>query len=170
MGTTVIKGDSDWDSDFSTAIAIVVDEKASGTDGGGSAAAAFQTRVLNTIKADPQSIVSIATNEFTLQAGSYIIEWSAPAHNSDQNQTKLTNVTDVATVQMGSCSFDSSLAADNALSLSIGKAYVTIASAKAFKIEHYTTTAQATNGLGVSVSATSGTEIYTQLFIQKVKS
>ena len=47
-------------------------------------------RTLNTL-VDPQSIVTFSSsnNYFALEAGSYKINWSAPAHAVDSHQTKL---------------------------------------------------------------------------------
>ena len=49
-----------------TSYAIICDEKAAGTNGGDFSASTWTTRDLNTEIADPDSIVSISSNQFTL--------------------------------------------------------------------------------------------------------
>ena len=52
------------------------------TNGGTFTSGAFRTRDSNTEVADPDNIVSISSNQFTLGAGNYLIEASAPAYKS----------------------------------------------------------------------------------------
>ena len=66
-----------------TSYAIICDQKDSTTDGGDFTTGAWRTRNLNTEIADPDGIVSISSNQFTLQAGTYLIKWSAPAYDVD---------------------------------------------------------------------------------------
>ncbi len=165
---TEIKGDSGWNTDFATAIAYIVDEKAAAVGGGTSTAGSFQTRVLNTIRYDTQSIVtSLTSNEFTLEAGTYLIDWRSPLFEAARHTSRLYNVTDATVAETGASAYS-----ENAVdqSDSIGFAVVTIASAKAFRIEYYAETAQASNGLGVETNAAGQVNTYTAVKIQKVKS
>ena len=58
-----------------TSVAIIGDQKASGTHSGTATSGSWFTRDLNTEFFDPDGIVSIATNQFTLGAGKYFIEF-----------------------------------------------------------------------------------------------
>jgi hypothetical protein len=142
-------------------MAHVRDEQVSGTNGGTFTSGADRVRVLNA-ETDPDSIVSVASNQFTLGAGTYKIEWSAPAYGCNLHQSFLYNVTDTAEVQRGSTEFTLD-ASDNAQSRSVGFAIVTIAGSKAFEIRHRCSTTKNTVGLGNASSF--GNEVYTQVFI-----
>jgi hypothetical protein len=143
-------------------IAIVRDEKTSATDGGDFTSGADRTRVLNTEASDLDGIVSLASNQFTLQAGTWLIEWSAPAFRVDEHQSLLYNATDAIEVSRGT-SESSVNAGSYAQTRSIGRAIVTIAGAKAFEIRHRGETTQAGNGFGRAGSY--GTEVYTEVII-----
>jgi hypothetical protein len=142
-------------------VAVVREEQTSGTAGGTFTSGADRTRVLNAEHSDLDGITSLSSNQFTLQAGTWVIEWSAPAYRVDQHQSFLYNVTDTAEVARGSSVLATN--ANNVFSTSVGYAIVTIAGAKAFEIRHRCTTTQATNGFGDPASF--GTEVYTQVKI-----
>jgi hypothetical protein len=126
-----------------TSYAIIADQKVgqSGTFTSG----AWRTRDLNTELADPDGIVSISTNQFTLAAGTYLIEWSAPAFYVGLHQTRLYNVTDAAQVEVGVCAF---VNLNSIVTTSSGCARTTIAGSKVFTIEHKCVTTAATAGFG----------------------
>ncbi len=166
---TEIKGDSDWSTDLATAIAIIVDEKANAALSGTATSGSWLTRTLNTIRHDPQSLASLASNEFTLQAGTYKIEWDAPFFVTNRAATRLYNVTDAAVAATGTCIFCSS--GSSVAGISSGVTYLTLASAKDFRVEYQVETTAASNGLGVSTLAGFGeVETFTTVKIQKVKS
>ncbi len=54
--------------------AAICNEQPSGTEGGTFTSGAWRVRDLNTEIADPDGIVSISSNQFTLGAGSYLIK------------------------------------------------------------------------------------------------
>ena len=82
-------------------IAIIADQKSSGTHGGTFTSGAWRTRDLNTEISDPDGIVSISSNQFTLAAGTYLIEYSAPGHDTDSHQTSLYDITGSAYLNYG---------------------------------------------------------------------
>lgn len=143
-------------------IAVIRCERASGTDDGTFTSGADQTRTINTEQSDLDGIVSLASNQFTLQAGTWLIEWSAPAYRVDAHQSLLYNATDAAVVARGTTEYTDSTGPE-AITRSFGRAIVTIAGAKAFEIRHRGTTTQATNGFGFGASL--GTEVYTEVVI-----
>lgn len=144
-------------------VAIIQDQKTSGTNGGIFAIGADRTRTLNTLVYNRNTTVSIASNQFTLPAGSWLIEWSAPAYRVDSHQSLLYNVTDSAEVQRGATArarqFD-----DQVQTTSAGAAVVTIAGAKAFEIRHRGGFSSP-NDAEFGQSASYGTEVYTQVKI-----
>jgi len=78
-----------------TKVAVIEDQKASGTAGGNFNNAAWRDRDLNT-KTDPLSFVTLDSGNdyFSLPAGTYEIGWSAPAVAVDNHQTRLIYATD----------------------------------------------------------------------------
>jgi len=148
-----------------TSYAIICDEKTSSTDGGTFTSGSHQTRDLNTEIADPDGIVSISSNQFTLSAGTYLIRASAPAFKVDRHAIRLKNVTDDTTVQDGALAFCTT--ADSVQTNAILSARVTITSSKAFEIRHKCETSRSGNGFGIKSNAIANASIYTIVEIYK---
>ena len=129
--------------------AILVDQKTSGTNGGSFTSGAWRTRDLNTKIADPDIIVSISSNQFTLQAGSYLIKAHAPAYKAGRHQIALYDITASSYVQTGSSAY-----VDNGESVSTDSfltARFTCSGANVYEIRHQCGTGFNTYGFGVSV-------------------
>ncbi len=145
-------------------IAILEDQKAANTAGGTFTSGADRTRTLNTEVSDPASIVTLSSNQFTLGAGSYYIEWSAPGFAVSSHQSFLYNVTDSTEVKRGSTELSGG--ASDPSTTSIGSAVVVISGSKAFEIRHRCFSTRATDGFGAA--ANFGTEVYTRVIVRKV--
>ena len=128
--------------------AIICDQKDSTTDGGTFSTDAWRTRDLNHEIADPDSIVSISSNQFTLQAGNYLIKWRAPAYHVDRHVTRLYDVTNSALKQYGSSQLADE--ANNISNQSDGIARVTPSGATVYEIQHACQTTKSDNGFGVA--------------------
>jgi hypothetical protein len=159
---TVIRGDDNFDTAYAKSVAIIADVKSVSTDGGTNTINIWQTRDLNTEIDDPENIVSISANQFTLQAGKYLIEWSCPAYAVNRHVSRLYNIT-TSTVEGEGTALYSSSSAGN---VTTGAAIVTVASANALEIQHYTQTAKAGDGFGVDVIT--GNSVYTLVKIHKI--
>ena len=146
-----------------TSYAIIADQKAQGTNGGTATSGAWRTRDLNTEIADPDSIVSISSDQFTLGAGSYLITWSAPAMSCDRHQTRLYDVTGAAAIEVGTGEY--AWPSGNVSTRSFGSARITPGSSNVYQIEHKVQTTMATNGWGLNINYT--TEQYTTVEIFK---
>jgi len=136
------------------------------TVNGGSSIAGTQIRVLNTEDSDSSGICTLSSNQFTLNTGTYRIKVLAPCHRADKHKAFLYNVSDTSIEIIGivSRAYQAGLIATSAAV----SGEFTIASSKIFEIRHYTETAQATNGLGLSVG--DGTsEVYTVVELWRVK-
>ena len=133
-----------------TSYAIIADVKASNADGGTFTTGDWRTRDLNTELADADGIVSISSNQFTLQAGSYLIIFSAQAHEPNSHQTRLYNVTTSANVQVGQSMYGG--ASHGVTTASRGVARVTISGSTVFEIQHRCASTKTTFGLGVGTS------------------
>jgi len=141
---------------------IIQDQKAQGTDGGTFTSGANRTRTLNTLVRNAGSLASLASNQFTLPAGTYYIKWSAPAFQVGDHQSLLQNITDATTVQRGSSGFTQSTSSV-ATVVSYGSAVVAITGSKAFEIQHRCSSTRDVNGFGRACNF--GTEIYTTVEI-----
>ena len=135
--------------------AVICDQKAQGTGGGTFTLGAWRTRDLNTEIADADGIVSISNNQFTLQAGTYLVNASAPARKVTTNQTALYNVTDSSYVQYGTVEIAHISYIGGSRSFISAK--FTISGAKAFEIRHFSSHTQATNGFGTNFGSSDAT-------------
>ena len=152
--------------------AVINDSKADNADGGTFTTGAWRTRDLNTELADPDGIVSISSNQFTLGAGSYLIKFSAPAYQVNSHQTRLYDVTGAAAVALGSAEF-AAQATTNVTNRSFGVARITISANNVYEIQHRGAATRSTFGLGIGTagnmnwgSGTPGT-VYTIVEIYK---
>ena len=144
--------------------AIISDSKSSGTDGGTFTSGSWQTRDLQTELSDIDGIVTIATNAFTLAAGSYLIKWSAPAYRVDGHQTRLYDVTGTAEFQSGTT--EGANGTYYVYNRSTGAARVTPSGSNVYRIEHRCGTTVAANGYGFGVTY-AATEVFTLVEIYK---
>ena len=144
--------------------AIICDQKSNNVDGGSYATVnGWITRDLNTEISDPDSIVSIASNRFSLTAGSYLIEFSSPARNLSEFQARLYNYTDSSVVQYGRSAY----AKDGYnVSYGDGAARVVITDTKEFEIQLKGSRSEGTEALGRATNL-GGVEIYTTVKIYK---
>ena len=145
---------------------IIEDQKPSGTKGGGFDSGAWRTRDLNTLVYNHGSLASLSNNKFTLPAGTYCIDWDAPAHCVNRHKTRLYNYTNSTVVAYGTNEY---AAADvderETASRSWGTAIVTITASTAFTIQHYS---QASYSAGFGEASSFGTEVYTRVRIKKI--
>lgn len=154
------------DNSAKIAYAVIEDQKTAGSHGGGASATSWQTRVLNTTVVDADSIIiALASNQFTLDPGTYRIRASAPAKEVNQHMIRLANITAGTYPAYGT-----SEQAQNTITV-INRSWLsyefTIAAQSIFEIQHYTTSAASTDGLGRAVNI-GVAERYTQVEIWKV--
>jgi len=139
--------------------------QANNTDGGASVGTTFTTRVLNTTVVNDITGCSLATNQVTLPAGSYIATVFSPLRNTNLSKIRLFNVTDSTNTAIGqNCNVDSSASVGAVVTL---QAQFTITGSKAFAVQYYCQSAVATFGLGRAVNA-GVNEVYTTIQIQKI--
>jgi len=139
--------------------AIIADQKAQNTVSGTFTSGAWRTRDLQTEVSDPDGIVSISANAFTLGAGTYFIKWHCPNSYVNRTQSRLYNSTDASEAAIG-WSIEGYYSTSNG-----GSARVTIAGSKAFTIEHQCSTTRADEGFGWQGNM--GIEQYTTVEIFK---
>jgi len=146
-------------------LAVLTDVKTQGTQGGTFTSGAWRTRDLNTEQSDPDGIVTLSSNQFTLTAGTYLIQWECPAYRVTRHQSRLWDVTATAVVEMGMSRYDEGSSEQNN-GFSPGSAVVTITSDHVYEIQHRCVTTFNNNGFGVDANLSS--ERYTRVIIWKV--
>ena len=147
--------------------AVIADQKANNGTSGNFVSGDWRTRDLNTELADADGIVSISSNQFTLQAGTYLIKWSCPAYGRDYHASRLRNVTDGSSVG-GSGASTYADYNSNVQNTSIGSTRITISGAKAFEIQHRCSQSTShSNGFGVDTNFDVDYEIFTIVEIYK---
>ena len=145
--------------------AIIADQKGTNTVGGTPSTGTFNTRDLNTELADPDGIVSIGSNQFTLQAGSYLIFASAPAYRAGRHQILIHNATDGTVAGVGTSEYNAN--GSNVLTRSFCTTRITISGAKAFEVRHRVESADPNNGWGIETNYDLQPTIYTLVEIYK---
>ena len=128
--------------------AIIADQKAANGASGTFTQDAWRTRDLNDEITDPDGIVSISSNQFTLAAGSYMIRWSAPAYQVTTHQTKLLDVTATADIEFGTAEFAEDDSGGQTVSRSFGAARVTPSGSNVYEIQHYCANTTSGSGFG----------------------
>lgn len=148
----------------SSAYVKVVDQKPEATTGGTFTSLAWQTRDLNTIQWDIDSlIVSLAANRLTLVAGTYECRIYAPVYATNRARLRLRNITDSTTVLTGASGLHQYQNGNGGQCWMFGR--FTIAASKALEVQHVCQTTSNTYGFGVpmgDVFAGIGPEVYTE--------
>lgn len=125
--------------------AMIGDIKTSGTAGGTLTSGAWRTRDLNVVFDDPDNIVSIASNQFTIGAGDYLIKWSCPAYAVSRHQSAIYNVTTGSRFRFGTSEYNEGGVSNQ----SFGFARVSLTGNNTFEIQHRSQTTGTSNGFGV---------------------
>lgn len=146
-------------------VAILQHQAASGTAGGTFTSGAWRTRPITTEVSDPSNIVSIASNQFTLGAGTYLIRGRATAGRVSTSQARVQNITDGTTAGLGNLVRCASSTVEAGVDAHVS-ALVTIAGSKVFELQHRCETTVATDGMGIASSW--GTEVYATIEILKI--
>lgn len=128
-------------------IAIIAHQEASATGGGTFNTGAWETRNLNTVISDNDSIVSLSSSQFTLAAGTYFINWRATSYRTEYHVAKLYDITGTADIGFGMPvrSSDPTISS----SVSEGSSIITIASSNVYEIQHRCSDSEATYGFGI---------------------
>ena len=121
----------------------------------------WRTRDLDTEISDEDDIVSISSNQFTLQAGNYLIHFGCTMYHVNKHAIRLRNVTDGSTAGVGNP--NSGLTYSPTL-FTTGTCRVSIASAKAFEVQGYPSTTKATNGMGFDMDNGSCHSVRVEIF------
>ncbi len=151
---------------FARAYANFRDVKTTGTPGGSyTSAGVWQTRDLNTVVVNEIG-ASLATNQFTLLAGTYYIEAQVTMFQIDDSKLRIQNITDTSTALeginqtgIGTSNFSSGI---NTM-----KGRFTLAATKTLALQQIGSVAKATIGLGKAISLGSN-ETFAEIVIWKL--
>ena len=144
--------------------ACIADRKAADAEGGSSSAATWMTRDLNTELFDPDGIVSISSNQFTLAAGTYFIDWTCPIYKGNRGLSILYDITGSAELAQST-----SPRSDYATSSGVdqrGFARISPTGSNVYEIRQKVEAAKASYGLG-RPGLYGAYSIYTQVLIYK---
>jgi hypothetical protein len=137
------------------------DQKASGTGGGTFTSGAWRTRDINTEVVDAGGHGSVASNQITLDAGTYDVRIEAPAYFCDRHAARLYDITNSAVLLSGRAMYSNTSSGDENTSLITGR--IILSGTTVLEVQHQCQTSAATLGFGVQAGTafTVGTEIYT---------
>jgi hypothetical protein len=159
-----ISGGVGGGSGLFAAYAYLRDERPTNTQGGDGTNGAYATRVLNTEVFDPDNIVTLAANQFTLGAGTYFITGRAPAVFTDHARVRIRNITDGATTGLGETDFSGSAGSGANANCTVSTR-TTIAGAKVFELQMWIQTLGGFN-IGFGTPANTGeVEVYAEVWI-----
>jgi hypothetical protein len=145
------------------AYALLLDQRAAGTNGGTATTGAFTTHALQTESFDVGGIVSLAGNQFTLQAGTYFIKARSQHLDCDIARVIVQNITDASTAIIGETGYNNAGEWTGGIFLQ-ATGRVTIASAKAFALQYYVSNTVGVGDLG-SAANIGVAEIYASVEI-----
>lgn len=146
----------------------VQDQKSNGTSGGASGTTTFQRRTLNTVVTNEITGALLSADRVNLPAGTYYFEASAPGYRVDRHRIGLRNDTSATYIAYGPTEY--TLSSQDAQTTARLSGRFVLSGTADIEISHYTQTATATNGLGVSCSSgATAPEIYSDLKIWRLK-
>lgn len=145
---------------------LVREEQTSSTQSGSFSSGAWRTRVLNTKIFDTGGNASLASNQITLDPGTYrVVDSWTPANQVNRHVAQLYNVTAASQTLLGAGGY-SAAANANAQNNSPIKGQFAITVQSVFELRHLCETTKTTNGFGIENSLT--TEIYAFLELEKI--
>jgi hypothetical protein len=161
-------GNIQWEAKDTTttiqSVAHVWDEKVTNSGGGNSTSGSDQVRDLNASN-DPDGIItSLATNQITLEAGTYMIEAAVPGDGCNNFVSWLYDTTGAATLLNGTSS--RSYSGDRLPVHSLIKGRFTLTTQSVLEIKFRCSNSN-TNGLGQAANISGHPEIYTTAAIYK---
>ena len=148
------------------AVAIIQDQKASNTASGEAATGSWGTRDLTVIKGESW-FVTLDTNKFTLEPGTYEIFATAPFYKCEEIQLRLYDVTNSVATDYGQVQYARS--ANYGTVTTNLMAFKTVTASTEYRLEYRVGSTMATNGLGAGNNSWGGVMVYAQVKIRKLK-
>ena len=146
--------------------AVFTDTKASGTASGTFTADAWRTRVINTTQFNNITSASIASNQITLPAGTYLVTAMGQVALVDVHKIRFYNITDSSVAITGTSNYNITSYQYQGTADLVGA--FTIAGSKVFELQHYAKETVSSNGFGVASTISATDEVYAIVSITKV--
>ena len=143
---------------------VVLHQETSGTHGGTYTAGAWRTSPLNTVVVNEIPGASLASNQITLPAGTYLVNANIVLMQIGEGQARIYDVTSSATLAYGVNGRTYSPDSSSSPSLIIGK--FTLTGAKAIEIQAQGSVTISSFGFGYASGL--GTETYAEIEITKI--
>jgi hypothetical protein len=145
-------------------IAVLSDTKTQNTSGGTTTGSGtYDTRDLNTEDFDPDGIVSISSNQFTLGAGTYVIDYWTTAYACEHVKARLRDITNGFVRSYSDGGFARTTNAHHQIVRGIAR--VTITGNTVYEIQMAADLSQGGSGLGTPTNIDD--EVYTRVIIYK---
>jgi len=141
-----------------SAYALLEDQKGAGNAGQALSVTTWNHRDLNTVVYDGIGI-TVASNQFQVPIGTYLIKWSAPGFRVNRHQTRLYDVTGPAVIKGGSSEYSIEMYRGDQ-TRSFGAARVVCSAATTYRIEHYVYTAGGGGEYGTMTCTYTQVEVY----------
>ena len=145
--------------------AVFYDLKTNNTAGGTFTSGAWRTRDLQTTGLNQITGASLASNQITLPAGTYVVDAYAPFYRTDTTQAAFYNITDSSFTIVGQTGYIAGNMEVQTASIVSGA--FTIAAQKVFELQHIAATTRSTTGFGQNNGNSVG-EVYSIITIAKV--
>lgn len=142
------------------------EQQTSGTGSGNATAGSWETRTLNTEVEDPDSIVTLSSNQFTLAAGTYRIWAESSMKECGTARLRLRNITD-STTDINGVNSGVSSSAGNGSWMNLG-GQITIAAGKTFEIQSRVAVTNSSGDAWGSPLSSGENEVYLRVEIVKV--
>jgi len=108
----------------------------------------WRTRDLDTEITDEDDIVSISSNQFTLQAGNYFIRFGCAMYHCGNHAIRLRNITDSTDAGVGEPNYSYTY---SSMLMTTGTCRVSIDGAKVFEVQGYPSITKTSNGMGFAM-------------------
>ena len=118
-------------------------------DRGSYTAGDWRTREINTEVSDEDGIVTLSSNQFTLQAGRYFIRFAAFGYKTEYHVLRLRNITDTTTDGVAEACYNRATVETG--SYPRGATRINISGAKVFEVQGQVGSTQNANGMGFSM-------------------
>jgi hypothetical protein len=150
-------------------IAIIEDQKSNGTDGGTATTGSFTNHVLNTfVNSGATNVISglsLASNQVTIPAGTYLVRAWAVTMGTNTFQIRFKSTT-TATVIDGLCVAAPNATPDRTTATAHLAGVLTLSAQEIFTLDYYASGTFSTQDLGVPTVANNGVERYASVTIE----
>ena len=129
--------------------AVIAKVRAAGAGGFGTYTTGdWRTRDIDTEITDEDDIVSISSNQFTLQAGTYLINFGCAMYHCNRHAIRLRNITDSTDAGVGEPNYSYTY---SSMLMTTGTCRVSIDGAKVFEVQGYPSITKTSNGMGFAM-------------------